>query len=100
MHGCLARSQVLPGNVKAEHFRIGRNGEEDSRDNRALDHGARNCFKRIARFSAQRGGALKSDETEKRKHKAEPQAAARHAAKVQLLSVQMKNVERQHLQYN
>jgi len=75
------------------------NGEEDSRDNRALDHGARNCFKRIAR-SAPSVVALSIPTNEKRKHKAEPQSAARHAAKVQLLSVQMKTVARQHQQHH
>ena len=53
-------------------------------------------IKKIARLSAQRGGALKSYETEKRKDKAEPQSAARHAPKLHLLSVQMNTVARQH----
>ena len=53
-------------------------------------------IKKIARLSAQRGGALKSYETEKCKHKAEPQSAARHDPKLHLLSVQMNTVARQH----
>ena len=94
-HGRGAGAQILPGGVKAEHFRIGADGEEDAGESGALHHGAWDCFEGIARFRPQRGRALETDKAEQRQHQAKAQAAARHAMKMQLVAVQVPTVPRQ-----
>ena len=90
-----ARAQILAGSAEAENFGVGANGEECAADDGGLNHCTRNCFQRIARFGAQRGGAFEADEAEERQHQAEPQAAAGHAAQFQLFPIEMQAVAHQ-----
>ncbi len=60
--------------AKTQHLRVRAKHEEDAGEERALQHGAGNGAQRIARFAAQRGGALKPDEAEDGEHQRRAQS--------------------------
>ncbi len=68
VHGSLACSQVLSGNVKSEHFRIRRKDKKHARDHGALDNRPGNRFQRVPRFRPKRRGAFKSDKAKHSQH--------------------------------
>ena len=65
--------------------------KEDTGENGALDHSARNGAQRIARFAAQRGRAFESDKAEHRKHQGGPKGGKRNAAQPELVHVEMES---------
>src|SRR5277367_4523523 len=88
-HGGGAGGEIFTCDAQAEHLGISTEDENGSREKGALNYGARNCFERVARFSAERGGTFETDETKEGQDEAQPQAAASHAAKVELLPVEV-----------
>ena len=48
----LAIAKILPGDPETEHFRVRAGDENGSRENRTLNHGARDGLQRIAHFGA------------------------------------------------
>src|ERR1700675_108276 len=91
-HRGLAGAQVLPGAAQAEHLGVGARGEDRAREQGALNDGARNCFKRMAGCGPEGGGAFESHKAEERENRTEPQAAAAHAAQLDLRPVQVPTV--------
>src|SRR5580693_10656381 len=51
-HGGRAGREILAGALEAEDLRVGAEDENGSREERALDYGAGNCFKRVLRLRA------------------------------------------------
>src|SRR6266404_3434712 len=86
----------ISGGAQAKKFRVSTDGEYASREKCTLDDSARNCLQRVARFGTECGGALKSDKTKKCENETEPQAAAGHATKLQLLPVQVQAMPHEH----
>src|ERR1700761_2734384 len=75
-HWGLAFAEVLTGDAEAEDFGVRADDEECAAENGALDHGSWNCFERIARFGAERGGTFEADEAEESEDEAQAEAAA------------------------
>ena len=96
VHLIWSGAQILTHDVEAQHFRVRTHREESSRQNRTLNHRARNRLQRIARLGAQRGGALKAHKTEQRQYQAEAEPAPGHAVEMEFIAIQVPAVMKQH----
>src|SRR5579862_779424 len=95
-HRRLAFTEILTNHTETEHLGVRTNDEEYAGQNGTLNDGARNRGERVARFGAERSGALEADETEQREDEAETQATAGNTAEVKLDSIQVRSVAKQY----
>ena len=77
--------------AEADHLRVGAEHEEDTGEQRALQHRAGNGLERLAGLAAQGGRAFKSGKTEDGEHERRPQASERNALQPELAGIDVQS---------